>query len=170
MDFSFGWPQAILLLVALQRLAELALSRRNTAALIRRGGHEYGAGHYPLFVLLHAAWLVSLFLLTPAAEPLNWPLIAVFVGLQAARVWIIASLGAYWTTRVISLPGAPLVRRGPYRWMRHPNYWVVLAEIVILPLAFGQVVLAALFGVGQALLMRHRIRVEEAALADRPAS
>ena len=170
MDLGFGWPQAILVAVALQRIVELALSRRNSAALIRRGGREYGASHYPLFVLLHAAWLVALYMLTPPDAPLDWVLITVFVGLQAARIWVIASLGTYWTTRVISVPGAPLVKRGPYRWVRHPNYWVVLAEVVILPLAFGQVVPAVLFGIAKALLLRHRIRVEEAALADRPAS
>ncbi len=103
----------------------------------------------------------------PASAPVFWPLLAVFALLQAARLWVIASLGRYWTTRIITLPGAPIVRRGPYRWLRHPNYAIVAAEIAVLPLAFGAWPIAVVFSGLNALLLRHRIRLEEQALAPR---
>jgi methyltransferase len=161
----FGPPQWILLAVALQRLAELALARRNTARLMAEGAEEHGAGHYPLFVVLQSAWLAGLFLLVPEEEPIRWGWLALFLGLQAARIWVIASLGRFWTTRVI-VPAEPaLVRRGPYRLLRHPNYVVVMGEIAVLPLVFGQWEAAAVFAVLQLALIRHRIRVEDRALA-----
>jgi methyltransferase len=162
-----GWPQVIVLLVAAQRLAELAVAQRNTKRLLAAGAREEGAAHYPLFVLLHAGWLVALFALTPADAPVDAWLLALFVLLQAGRVWVIASLGRYWTTRVVTLPGAPLVRRGPYRWVRHPNYLVVAGELAVLPLAFGEIGLAVLFTLLNVPLTLHRIRVEESALAPR---
>ncbi|HEY0838087.1 MAG TPA: isoprenylcysteine carboxylmethyltransferase family protein [Azospirillum sp.] len=162
-----GWPQVIVLLVALQRLGELALAARNTRRLRAEGAREAGAGHYPLFVLLHAGWLAALFALTPAGAAVNPWLLAVFVGLQAGRGWVIASLGRFWTTRILTLPGAPLVRRGPYRWVRHPNYLIVAGELAVLPLAFGEVGLAVAFSLLNVPLTWHRIRVEEAALAPR---
>ncbi|HYG86535.1 MAG TPA: isoprenylcysteine carboxylmethyltransferase family protein [Azospirillum sp.] len=162
-----GWPQVIVLLVAVQRLVELAVARRNTRRLLAEGAREEGAAHYPLFVLLHAGWLVALFALTPPDAAVNPWLLVLFVLLQAGRVWVIASLGRYWTTRVVTLPGAPLVRRGPYRWVRHPNYLVVAGELAVLPLAFGQAELAVLFTLLNVPLTLHRIRVEEAALTPR---
>lgn len=128
---------AVVLLVAAQRLAELAVARRNTARLLAQGAVEHGARHYPLVVLLHAAWLLTLPIVVPAGR---WPdpwLLGPFVLLQPLRAWVIASLGGRWTTRVIVLPHVPPVRRGPYRWLRHPNYLIVAAEIALLPLAFG---------------------------------
>lgn len=157
----------VVALVAAERLAELALATRNTRALLRRGGVEEGAGHYPLIVALHAAWLAALLLLVPATAPLSWFWLGVFLALQALRIWVIASLGPYWTTRVITVPGAPLVRRGPYRFMRHPNYAVVAAEIAVLPLVFGAWRIALLFSLLNAALLAWRIRVEEQALAPR---
>ena len=162
-----GWAQGLALLVAAQRLGELVYARRNEARLRDRGAVESGAGHYPLFILLHGAWLLAVFLLIPTDRIPSWPLIAVFLLLQAARVWVVAALGPYWTTRVLSLPGAPLVRRGPYRWVRHPNYLIVAAEIAVLPLAFGAWWIAIAFSLANALLLRHRIGVEERALAER---
>jgi methyltransferase len=162
----FGPPQWIVLLVALQRLAELVLSRHNGRRLLAEGGREHGARHYPLFVLLQSAWLAGLFLLVPAAEPIRWGWLAAFVALQAARVWVIASLGRFWTTRVIVPRSPALVRRGPYRFLRHPNYLVVIAEIAVLPLVFGEWLFAAGFALLQAVLIRHRIRVEDEALAE----
>jgi len=164
LGFSFGLPQAIVLLVAAQRLAELAYARRNDRRLLALGGIEHGRGHYPLMVLLHAAWLAALFILVPADAAISWPLIGVYVLLQAARLWVLASLGRFWTTRVIALPGAPLVRRGPYRWVRHPNYLIVTAEIAVLPLAFGAWQLALGFTLANAALLALRIRVEDKAL------
>jgi len=162
-----GWAQGLALLVAAQRLGELVYARRNEARLRDRGAVESGAGHYPLFILLHGAWLLAVFLLIPADRVPSWPLLAVFLLLQAARVWVVATLGPYWTTRVLSLPGAPLVRRGPYRWVRHPNYLIVAAEIAVLPLAFGAWWIAIAFSLANALLLYHRIGVEERALAER---
>lgn len=153
--------------VVVQRLAELALAHRNTRRLLSEGARETGAGHYPLFIVLHGAWLAALALAVPWSTEPAWPLIAVFFLLQAARVWVIASLGRFWTTRIITLDAAPLVRRGPYRWLNHPNYWVVVGEIAVLPLAFGAWHVALVFSALNALLLRHRIRTENAVLAAR---
>jgi len=165
---DWGVPQIIVLLVAAQRLGELVLARRNTRRLMARGAVEIGRGHYPLFVLLHGGWLVALFLTTPADAPASWPLLALFVVFQVLRVWVVASLGPFWTTRIVTLPGVPLVRRGPYRWVRHPNYLVVIGEIAVLPLAFGQVGLAVVFSALNLALLAWRIRLENGALAERP--
>lgn len=153
----------VLAFVTAQRLGELVLARRNTARLLGQGAVEHGAGHYPLIVGLHAAWLLGLWLLAWNREvSLFW--LAVFAGLQALRVWVITSLGGRWTTRIIVLPGAALVRRGPYRLMSHPNYIVVAAEIAVLPLAFGLPAFAAAFFLLNALVLAIRIRAEAAAL------
>jgi len=159
----------ILALVVAQRLGELALAARNTRALLARGAREVGAAHYPLFILLHASWLIAIAAATPLHRQPTWPLIAVFAALQAARVWVIATLGPYWTTRVITLDGAPIVRSGPYRFVRHPNYWVVTAEVAVLPLAFHDWGVALIWSLLNALLLRHRIGVEMAAIAPRVA-
>lgn len=164
---EFGTPQIVVLLVAAQRLVELLVAQRNTRRLLHEGGREIGARHYPLFVLLHGGWLLAMFLFVPATAPLHLPLLAVFVLLQLLRVWIVLSLGRYWTTRIITVPGAPLVRRGPYRFMRHPNYRVVFWEIAVLPLVFGAWQIAAIFSALNAALLWHRIRIEDAALASR---
>jgi methyltransferase len=164
---EIGTPQIVVLLVAVQRLAELLVAQRNTRRLLQEGGREVGARHYPLFVLLHASWLLAMFLFIPAQAPLHLPLLAVFVLLQLLRVWIVLSLGRYWTTRIITVPGAPLVRRGPYRFLRHPNYVVVIGEIALLPLAFGAWQIALVFSILNLALLWHRIRVENTALAAR---
>lgn len=155
----------VVLLVAIQRMAELAYARRNERRLLADGGREFGARHYPLFVLLHGAWLVALAVLVPAGAPVNWWWLGLFVALQGGRIWAIATLGPRWTTRVIVQPDAPLVRRGPYRFLRHPNYAVVAAEIAVLPLAFGAWRIALVFSVLNGLLLAHRVRVEDRALA-----
>jgi methyltransferase len=157
----------VLLLVALQRLAELAVATRNTRKLKARGGIEVGDGHYPLIVGLHAAWLASLLIFVPAGMQPDFLLLGVFGLLQAARIWVIVSLGPFWTTRVITLPGAPLIRRGPYRLLRHPNYVVVAAEIAVLPLAFHAWPVAVVFSILNATVLFWRIRIEEAALEAR---
>lgn len=154
-------------LVTAQRLLELALARSNTRALLARGAREIGRAHYPLFVILHASWLAAIAASTPLRMAPIWPLIMVFAVLQLARVWVIWTLGPYWTTRVITLAGAPIVRSGPYRFVRHPNYWIVVGEIAILPLAFQNWPVAVIWSVLNALLLRHRIGVENAALAAR---
>ncbi|MBV9859940.1 MAG: hypothetical protein JO038_07550 [Alphaproteobacteria bacterium] len=158
----------VLGLVLAERCGELALAARNTRRLRALGAVEADREGYPLFVLLHGAWLLSLALTVPAKAPASWPLLAVFALLQGARLWVIRTLGRFWTTRVITLPGAPLVRRGPFRYVRHPNYLVVTAEIAILPLAFGAVALALIFSALNMALLARRIRIEQRALAGRP--
>ena len=128
---------------------------------------EIGASHYPLIVVLHTAWLLAVLWLLPPDLEISWPWLAVFVLLQAARIWVIASLGPYWTTRIISVPGAPLVRRGPYRFVRHPNYLVVAGEILVLPLAFHEIAVAIFFSLANAAILFWRIREEETGLVPR---
>ena len=157
----------VLGLVVLQRLGELAVAARNTRDLRAGGAIELDAGGYPLFVLLHAAWLVSLALLVPASTAPSWPLLAVFAALQLGRLWVIASLGRYWTTRIIVPPDRPPVGHGPYRFFRHPNYLIVVAEIAILPLAFGAIGIATVFSAANLALLARRVMIEERALAPR---
>ena len=159
--------QILALLVGLQRLAEVAYAGRNARRLLAAGGREVGAGHYPLIVMLHAAWLLAIFLLVPADAPVSTWLIGLYLLLQVGRYWVIASLGRYWTTRIITLPDRPLVRSGPYRFSRHPNYWVLSAEVAVLPLIFGAWEIALVFSLLNTVLLAWRIRVEEAALAPR---
>jgi methyltransferase len=161
--------RVLLLLLAVARLAELALARRNTQRLLAAGAHETGRGHYPLIVALHAAWLLALLVAVPADAAPRWGWLALFLLLQLGRAWVLLSLGRFWTTRIISLPGAPLIRRGPYRFLRHPNYLIVELEIVSLPLAFGADWIALVFGLANAALLLWRVRLEETALAGRRA-
>ncbi|PKA40947.1 hypothetical protein N2599_01765 [Rhizobium sullae] len=154
---------ALLTFVTLQRLSELVLARRNTAALFAKGGHETGAEHYPYMVALHATWIGGLWLLA-TDRPMNFFWLAIFLLLQVIRLWVLATLKERWTTRIIVLPGAPLIRSGPYRFMRHPNYAVVAGEIAVLPLAFGMPLYAAAFTILNALMLAIRIRAENAAL------
>jgi methyltransferase len=154
---------AILGLVTAQRLGELALARRNTRRLLARGAIETGAEHYPLIVGLHAAWLGGLWLLAwdrPAS--LGW--LTLYALLQAPRAWVMISLGERWTTRILTVPGEPRVRRGPYRIVAHPNYLVVIGELAVLPLVFGLPVYALVFSVLNASVLWVRIRAENAAL------
>lgn len=154
----------LILFVAAQRLGELILARRNAARLAAEGAVEFGAGHYPFMVGVHAAWLLALaWLGHDRSVALAW--LAVFVILQVGRLWVIASLGRRWTTRVLVLPGAPLVIGGPYRWLRHPNYLVVVLEIAVVPLALGLPAVALIFSLANAALLAVRIRVENQALA-----
>ncbi len=154
----------LLALVTAQRLGELVLAQRNTRRLLAQGAVEASPGHYPLIVGLHAAWLAGLWLLA-WDRPINLAWLAVFAVLQLLRVWVIATLGGRWTTRILVLPGEPLVRRGPYRLLSHPNYVVVVAEIAVLPLAFGLGLYALVFSLLNAAVLTIRIRAESRALA-----
>jgi methyltransferase len=159
----------ILVFVTLQRLGELILAARNTRRLLARGGVEHGQAHYPIIVGLHAAWLAGLWWLAwDRPAQLGW--LAVFAVLQLLRVWVIASLGDRWTTRIITLPGAPVVTRGPYRFLPHPNYVVVVAEIAVLPLVFGLTGYALAFTLLNGSALWIRIRAEEAALREAAAA
>jgi methyltransferase len=153
----------ILALVTLERLGELWFANRNTKRLLAEGAREHAPGHYPLIVALHAGWLAALWWLAPlqTIRPL-W--LALFFLIEIGRLWVLASLGARWTTRIIVLPDAPLVRRGPYRFVDHPNYLVVVAEILVLPLVFGLWRTALVFSLLNAVLLAVRIRAENRAL------
>ena len=161
-----GSPQVLALLLVLLRCAELLLAARNTARLKAAGGVERGADHYPILVAFHGLWLLWIFLLPAYREPDAW-LLGLFGLLLLARLWVIASLGDYWTTRVIEIPDRPLVHKGPYRWLRHPNYLVVQAEIMVVPAAFQAWEAALGFGLLNAAILAWRIKVEEKALAGR---
>jgi methyltransferase len=153
----------ILALVTLERLFELWLARRNTQRLLDQGAHEHARGHYPLIVAVHVLWLAALWWLAPP-RPIDGFWLALFVLLELGRLWVLTTLGRRWTTRIIVLPGEPLVRRGPYRFVNHPNYWVVIGEIAVLPLVFGLWQVALVFTLLNAAALAIRIREENRAL------
>ena len=153
----------ILALVTLQRLGELWLSNRNTKRLLAKGAREVGAAHYLFIVAVHALWLAALWWLAPV-RPIDGFWLAMFVLIELARIWVLASLGSRWTTRIIVLPEAPLVRRGPYRFVDHPNYLVVVSEIAFLPLVWGLWQVALIFSALNAAVLAIRIREENRAL------
>lgn len=158
------WVIAILAFVTAERLAELVLASRNTKRLLDRGGREHGAGHYSLIFAVHVAWLAALWVLAPGRGiDMFW--LAMFVLLQLARFWVIATLGPRWTTRIIVVQDEPLVRSGPYRLLAHPNYWVVIGEIAVLPLVFGLPWVALVFTLLNASVLFVRIREENRVLA-----
>jgi len=154
----------ILALVTLQRAGELAVSRYNTHKLLARGAVEISPGHYPLIVAVHAAWLISLWVFGHD-RPVNILALLFYLLLQGFRFWVMWTLGSRWTTRIIVLPERPLVSAGPYRFLSHPNYAVVAAEIAILPLVLGLPLLAAVFTILNAAVLAVRIRAENRALA-----
>jgi methyltransferase len=165
-----SWYVALIGLVALERVAELVVSRRNLAWSLARGGLEYGKGHYPVMVVLHSGLLVGAAVEVavahrPFVPALGWPMLGLVVATQALRWWCIRTLGRRWNTRIVVVPGLPLVRRGPYRWLSHPNYVAVVLEGVALPLVHTAWVTALVFTALNAPLLAVRIRAEEAALS-----
>jgi methyltransferase len=165
-----GVYYALLGVIAVERLAELMVSQRHAAALLRRGGVEYGQGHFPVMVALHVGLLVGCVVEPLAAgrpflPALAWPMLAVVVAANALRWWCIATLGPRWTARVVVLPGVPLVTGGPYRWFAHPNYVAVVVEGAALPLVGSAWITAAAFTAANAALLTVRLRCETRALA-----
>lgn len=162
---------ALVLATGIERLIELVISARNARAALAQGGREYGIRHFPWMVALHTGLLVACFLEAwllerPFLPWLGWPMLALVVLSQALRYWCITALGSQWNTRVIVVPGAGMVSRGPYRWMRHPNYVAVAIEGIALPLVYSSWITAVAFtGLNAVLLLRFRIPVEERALA-----
>lgn len=154
----------VLALVTAQRLAEAAWARANTRRLLARGAAEAGAGHYWVLIGLHAVWLGGLWLLARDAH-VSLPWLGVYLLLQALRTWILWTLGRRWTTRIVVIPGERLVAAGPYRFLRHPNYIVLAAEVATLPVVFGMWRYAALFSLLNLAMLAWRIVVEEHALA-----
>jgi methyltransferase len=153
----------ILALVTLERLLELLHARRNTRRLMERGAREHSPGHYPLIVAVHAFWLAALWWLAPT-RPIDGFWLGLFILIELGRAWVLLTLGPRWTTRIIVLPGEPLVTGGPYRFLNHPNYWVVAGEIAVLPLVFGLWPVALIFTLLNAAVLTIRIREENRAL------
>ena len=157
-------------LIACERVAELVVSARHANGLLRRGGVEYGLGHFPVMIALHVG-LIAGCVLEPLLghrtfiPALGWPMLAVTVAANVLRWWCITTLGERWTARVIVLPGEPLVRSGPYRWFAHPNYVAVIVEGFALPLTGSAWITASAFTVLNAALLTVRIRCEVRALA-----
>lgn len=163
----------LVVLVALERLAELVVSNRNAAWSFARGGRETGQGHYRFMVVLHSGFLVAMlveaWVRRPEVPPaLAWTMLALVVASQALRWWCITTLGRRWNTRVIIVPGLPPVTKGPYRFLSHPNYVAVVVEGIALPLVHGAWITALVFTVANAALLAVRIRVENAALRTLP--
>ncbi|MET4674298.1 isoprenylcysteine carboxyl methyltransferase family protein [Streptomyces microflavus] len=169
------WYTALVLAVAVERLAELVVARRNTRWSLARGGTEAGSAHYPAMVVLHTALLAGCLAEVHLADrpflpAVGWTMAAVVVAAQLLRWWCITTLGPRWNTRVIVVPGLPLVSGGPYRLLRHPNYVAVAAEGIALPLVHGAWATALAFTLLNGVLMAVRIRCEDEALARLPAA
>lgn len=161
------WAQILFAYVVLQRIAELAYANANTRRLLAEGGREYGAEHYPLFIVLHTGWLMAIALFGHPTERPDMLLLNLFVASQTFRFWTLASIGRWWTTRIISAPHFPTVKRGPYRFLKHPNYALVVVEIALLPLILGAPAMALTFSILNGALLCWRIRVENIVLAER---
>jgi len=161
----------LVLAVGVERLAELRVARRNAQWSHERGGREYGGGHYPVMVALHTALLAGCLIEVVLAHrgfvpALGWAMLVVVVAAQALRWWCIRTLGPQWNTRILVVPGLPLITGGPYRWLRHPNYVAVIAEGIALPLVHSAWITATVFTAANAILLTARIRAEDAALAN----
>jgi methyltransferase len=162
---------ALLVLVALERGMELVLSTRNARLALARGAVETGQGHYPVMSVFHGAFLVAcalevVLLQRPFPGAVGWISLAMVLAAQALRYWAVAALGWRWNTRIVVVPGAAPVTRGPYRFVRHPNYVAVIAEMLALPLVHGAWLTAIVFSLGNVWLLRVRIRAEEHALGE----
>jgi methyltransferase len=166
-EFLLGPPQIAALLVLGQRGLEELYSARNTRRLLSEGGYEVGRSFYPVVAVTHLGWLASVFLLIPPGAAVSYPMIAVYLALQGARYWIISSLGRFWTHRSITVDGAPIVNKGPYKFLRHPNYVLTIAEVFVLPSAFGAWALAAIMATIWTSVVSHRMRIENEALQKR---
>lgn len=158
-----------IVLIGLERLVELAVSRRNANWSFARGGREFGQGHYPVMVAMHSALLLSCvaevaFAHRPFIPALGWPMVAVVAASTVVRWWCVATLGKHWNPRLIIVPGAELVRSGPYRWIHHPNYAAVAVEVAALPLVHSAWLTAIVFTIANAVVLRVRITAENLAL------
>jgi methyltransferase len=158
-----------ILLVGAERLVELVVSRRNAKWSIAQGGKEFGQGHYPVMVSMHTLLLVSCVVEVATMHRsfvpwLGWPMLGVVVASTIVRWWCVAVLGKHWNPRLIVIPGAALVRRGPYRWLHHPNYAAVTAEVAALPLIHSAWITAIVFSIANAIVLNVRIHAENIAL------
>lgn len=162
-----GLPQVVALLVLLQRGAEELYSARNTRALLAAGATEAGHAYYPVVATTHLAWIASVVFLVPPTAAASAPLAAAYLALQGIRYWVIATLGRFWTHRIITLPDAPIVRRGPYKLLRHPNYAVTIAETFLLPAVFGAWALGTIMTAVWAAVLAYKVVLEDEALRTR---
>ena len=162
-----GVAQWIVIAFVLLRTLELFHSKRNTKTLLANGGKEYGRRQYPLFILLHVGWLVAIYVTIPSTTFIFIPGIFILGILLLLRIWVITTLGPFWTTRVISASKFPLIIKGPYKWIKHPNYCIVALEIILLPAIFGAWEIAIIFGLLNGILLYYRIRIEDDALNQR---
>ena len=164
---SMTWHYLIVAFIALQRLAEVAYSRRNIKRLLGDGATLVEEPIYPWLVAVHGGWIAALAVAVPADTPADPVFLGLYLLLLGLRVWVMAALGRFWCTRIVTLPGAPLVRRGPYRFLRHPNYVVVVGEILVAPLIFGAWGVALAFSALNGVLLWIRMQAEETVLAER---
>jgi methyltransferase len=167
---SAGWYTLLVLAFGVERLVELVISARHLKWARERGGVESGAGHFPFMAAVHTLLFVSCIAEVdiahrPFVPALGWPMLVVVIGTQALRYWCIHTLGPQWNTRIVVVPGLPLVTGGPYRWLRHPNYVAVVVEIAALPLVHTAWVTAIVFSALNAVVLALRIPAEQRALA-----
>lgn len=162
-----GPPQIAALLILIQRGAEEIHSARNTRALLARGAREEGGKYYPVVAVVHLSWIASIFFLIPSDARVFWPLIGLYLVLQATRYWVIGTLGPYWTHRIITIDEAPIIDAGPYRFLKHPNYAITVAETLLLPSAFSAVALALIMTAIWAAVLNYKIQLENEALVAR---
>jgi len=167
LEQSLGAAQIAALLILVQRGLEELYSARNTKRLLAAGGREVGGDYYPVVAITHLAWIAAVFMLISPTAPVIWSLAGLYLLLQVARYWTIATLGRYWTHRIITVEAAPVVRAGPYRFLRHPNYVVTIAETFLLPLVFGDAAVAVIFGCVWSAVVYYKILLEDAALTER---
>ncbi|MDC0074919.1 hypothetical protein OAK17_08710 [Alphaproteobacteria bacterium] len=157
----------LILFIISQRLLELIYSNINTKRLLKDGAIEYGKKHYPLFIVLHSTWIISIFIYAPQNKEANFLFLIIFFIMQIARVWVLVTLGKFWTTRIISPLDQPLIKKGPYKYFKHPNYLIVCVEIAALPLVYNLLIIAILFSIANLILVFWRINVENKALNKR---
>lgn len=165
--FDMGLPQYLAIAILIQRIIENFHGNYNIKRLLAEGGREVGRGFYRVVPVVHMSWVLAILLLIPADAPVTWWLLGLYGLLQVARYYVIFTLGRYWTTRTITLDGAPVVRRGIYKYIRHPNYVVVVSEVIVMPLVFGAWLIALVWGVAHILMLGYRVWLEEKTLAPR---
>jgi methyltransferase len=158
----------LFVIIMLQRLVELVIARSNEKWMKDRGAIEKEVDHYKWFIILHTLFFISILVETLLNDnktlPLNYTLLTIFILTQLVRIWCISSLGRYWNTRIIILPGVHLVSKGPYKYVKHPNYIIVGIELFVIPLLFGAIITAVIFPLLHILLLTVRIPAEEHAL------
>jgi methyltransferase len=164
----FFW--SVILIVIIQRLVELKIAARNEVWLKQQGAIEYGHRHYKFIVLLHTCFFLSIiaeyYLRGRHTEIgfLSYLFFVIFIFLQAGRIWVLASLGKYWNTKILRIPGAELVSKGPYKYFKHPNYIVVVLELAVIPMMFNLYYTAIVFTMLNAVMLTVRIKEENRAL------